>query len=129
MTVWACCASFLCNGAAILATSLFWHWGWSEGGRYLLPSLGLLGIIVGLGWRNLVGDHRFRIVAAVFAGCLAALNLISLYWLKCYLNPKYATKVLVSETLSKPDMRISQLGYTIFIIHKIDCVSNFSIDI
>jgi hypothetical protein len=84
---------------------------------------------VGLGWRNLVGDHRFRIVAAVFAGCLAALNLISLYWLKCYLNPKYATKVLVSETLSKPDMRISQLGYTIFIIHKIDCVSNFSIDI
>lgn len=82
-------SAFIINWLACLVIALFVHWGWHEGGRYMLPSLGGPAIFLARGWRELVGAARLRLLLLVWCAALLALNAIAIYWLLIYLNPKF----------------------------------------
>ena len=90
IAVWCPGGAFVVNWLAVLSTAMFMHWGWAEGGRYLLPSLSGLSIALARGWRGGLGASR-RLAGITVGWCLAlvALNALTIYWLLAYLNPKY----------------------------------------
>jgi hypothetical protein len=81
--------AFIVNWIAILQIALFWHWGWSQGGRYLLPSMCGLSLALTTGWRAVLGDARLHILTVVVVVVLLALNGLDLYWLRVHLNPSF----------------------------------------
>jgi 4-amino-4-deoxy-L-arabinose transferase-like glycosyltransferase len=89
LALWAPLAALGINWLACVTIALFKHWGWHEGGRYLLPSLGALGIVLALGWSGLLGNRRLPYVFGVWCVALLALNAVAIYHLITYLNPKY----------------------------------------
>jgi hypothetical protein len=89
IALWAPLAAVGINWLACVTIALFKHWGWHEGGRYLLPSLGALGIVLALGWSGLVGINRLRFIFAAWCVALVVLNGVAIYYLVTYLNPKY----------------------------------------
>jgi 4-amino-4-deoxy-L-arabinose transferase-like glycosyltransferase len=89
MALWAPLAALGINWLACVTIAVFKHWGWHEGGRYLLPSLGALGIVMALGWSGLIGINRLRHVFGAWCVALLVLNGVAIYYLVTYLNPKY----------------------------------------
>ena len=67
--------------------ALFRHWGWAEGGRYLLAALFGFCLFVALGWRHLVGERRLVAVLGLWCAFAIATNVVSIYWLVKVLNP------------------------------------------
>ncbi|MBV9868408.1 MAG: glycosyltransferase family 39 protein [Abitibacteriaceae bacterium] len=88
-SLWSSFAAFAFNWLACLAMALFVHWGWAEGGRYLLPSLCGLSLLLAWGWSGLMGLNRLPSVLAVWCVGLIGLNCVTIYWLLHYLNPTF----------------------------------------
>jgi 4-amino-4-deoxy-L-arabinose transferase-like glycosyltransferase len=78
--------------AACLGMALFVHWGWAEGGRYLLASVGAVALFLALGWRALVSENKMPAVLKSWIGFALVLNAICVYWLLTYLNPTFGPK-------------------------------------
>lgn len=81
-------ASFIVSWLAVLQVALFWHWGWAEGGRYLLPGLCGYTIWNARGLSFLTGKKTTLLFAAIGL-FLLAINIIAIYWLISYLNPTF----------------------------------------
>ena len=82
-------SAFMVNVGVCAAIAVFKHWGWAEGGRYLLPSIGGASLWAACGWRTLVGEKGLRFVLTGWCAALIALNAVALYWLITFLNPTY----------------------------------------
>ncbi len=82
-------SAFIVNVGVCAAIAVFKHWGWAEGGRYLLPSIGGASLWAACGWRALVGEKGLRFVLTGWCAALIALNAVALYWLVTFLNPTY----------------------------------------
>lgn len=89
---WSSYGAFIANWIAVLQGALFLTWGWAEGGRYLLPSIFGIALIMALGWKQIVGTARLTIVLAVWCIALIMLNGVCVYWLLTYLNPTFGPK-------------------------------------
>lgn len=89
LAAWAPLSAFALNWITCASIALFVHWGWAEGGRYLLPSISGLAVTLALGWRGLVGERCLGLVMGVWVVCLLALNGLCLFWLFHYLNPTF----------------------------------------
>ena len=87
IALWSGGLALLFNAAACLFFALFVHWGWFQGGRYLLASLGGLMLLLATGWRALLGEKAFAAAPLVLGAALLALNALTLYWLVFQLNP------------------------------------------
>ena len=87
IALWSGGAAIAVNAAACLFFALFVHWGWFEGGRYLLASLGGLLLLLALGWRSLVGEKLFQFAPFVLGIVLLSLNILTLFHLTTVLNP------------------------------------------
>ena len=81
--------AFGVNVTACVLIAVFKHWGWAEGGRYLLPSLFGASLWAACGWRSLVGERGMRAILSVWCTAMFLLNGLALYWLLFNLNPKY----------------------------------------
>ena len=80
--------------AVAVYAALFVHFGWHEGGRYLLFALpGLVTALVG-GWQQVAGAKGGT---AVLIGFLVTANAASLYNLLTYLNPTFGATVLIGQ--------------------------------
>ena len=88
-------AAFAVNWLAVLQVALFVHWGWAEGGRYLIPTLSGLGIALARGWRCILRPSAFSALTVLWIFALLVLNGLTLYWLLHYLNPTFATQKLI----------------------------------
>ena len=75
-----------CGGVFVLR-ALFVHWGWFEGGRYLLASLGGLMLLLARGWRGWLGERAFAALPVVLTIALLLFNVLTIYQLIFYLNP------------------------------------------
>lgn len=89
---WPAYGAFAINWLACLTIALFVHWGWAEGGRYLLPALVGLSLFLARGWRGLVGPARLGVVTALWSLALLFLNVLTIYWLLHFLNPTFGPK-------------------------------------
>ena len=87
IALWSGGVAIATNAAACLFFALFVHWGWFEGGRYLLASLGGLMLLLALGWRSLLGEKLFHYAPFVLAFVLLSLNILTLFNLTTVLNP------------------------------------------
>ena len=87
IALWSGGAAIAVNAAACVFFALFVHWGWFEGGRYLLASLGGLMLLLALGWRSILGEKRFEIAPFVLGLVLLALNILTIFHLTTVLNP------------------------------------------
>ena len=92
VALWSTYAAFAVNYVTVLQVALFFHWGWAEGGRYLLPSFCGFSVFLARGWRGLVGSRGLAIVTKVWFVAFLALNLICLGWLLWHLNVIYGPK-------------------------------------
>jgi 4-amino-4-deoxy-L-arabinose transferase-like glycosyltransferase len=92
LSFWAPVWVFVLNWLACLAVALFQHWGWHEGGRYLVAALGGFSVLLATGWRSLAGERALKSLAIFWIIALVALNSLTLYWLLSYLNPTFGPK-------------------------------------
>ena len=69
IALWSGGAALATNAAACLFFALFVHWGWYQGGRYLLASLGGLMLLLAWGWRSILGEKLFNLAPVVFGFC------------------------------------------------------------
>ena len=74
----------VCAGVA-----LFVHWGWAEGGRYLLPALPALALFLSLRLHLLAPGRVLQVLACAWG---LSLNVIAIYWLLSYLNPTFGPR-------------------------------------
>lgn len=74
------------NWVACAGMALFVHWGWAEGGRYLVAALPALGFSCATGWNALL---KPKAIFATFCVAGLALNGVCLFWLLSYLNPTF----------------------------------------
>ena len=77
------------NWAACAAMALFVHWGWAEGGRYLVAAFAALAFFIARGWNALVPP---KIAFAALASLFLMLNGLCVFWLLSYLNPTFGPK-------------------------------------
>jgi 4-amino-4-deoxy-L-arabinose transferase-like glycosyltransferase len=87
--LWPAVAAFGLNWLACLWIALFVHAGWAEGGRYLLPSLAGLSLVLAIGWRGLVGEKKLSLVVGFWIVAMLALNAVAIWRLLTFLNPIY----------------------------------------
>jgi len=90
--LWPCYGAFVLTWLTVLEVALFMHWGWSEGGRYLLPALCGFSLFLARGWRGLAGEKILPALTWFWLAAGLALNGLSLYWLLAYLNPTFGPK-------------------------------------
>jgi hypothetical protein len=88
MARWLPASAFIIICITVLQVALFWHWGWAEGGRYLLPGLCGYTIWAGRGWKFLTGK-KLKIVTAAISIFLLSVNGIAIFWLLTFLNPTF----------------------------------------
>jgi hypothetical protein len=88
MARWLPASAFIIIWITVLQVALFWHWGWAEGGRYLLPGLCGYTIWAGRGWKFLTGK-KLKIVTAAISIFLLSVNGIAIFWLLTFLNPTF----------------------------------------
>jgi len=69
--------------------ALFKHWGWAEGGRYLLPALPGFSLFLARGWRGFAGERSLPVLCGIWIAAMLALNALAIYWLFSYLNPTF----------------------------------------
>jgi 4-amino-4-deoxy-L-arabinose transferase-like glycosyltransferase len=81
---------YLVTALACLTIALFVHWGWSQGGRYLLPALFGLSLFLARGWRGLIGSRRLPYLLGAWCAFALVLNITAVYWLLVVLNPRVA---------------------------------------
>jgi 4-amino-4-deoxy-L-arabinose transferase-like glycosyltransferase len=82
-------AALALNWAVCVSMALFVHYGWAEGGRYLVAAMPALAFFYAVGWNSLVQPKR------AFISCCAlllAFNGLCLFWLITYLNPTFGPK-------------------------------------
>jgi hypothetical protein len=91
VALWPPVAAFAAMWLACIIMAIFFHYGWAEGGRYILPALGGLLLLVARGWGALAGAH-VRLIAFAWSAFLLALNGIAIYWLLAFLNPTYGNR-------------------------------------
>ncbi len=84
-------AAFGALWLTVLQVALFWHQGWSEGGRYLFPAFFGFALWLCGGWAKLL-RARFALWARAWLAGLLALDALSWVWLLIYLNPTYGPK-------------------------------------
>ncbi|PQV62731.1 Dolichyl-phosphate-mannose-protein mannosyltransferase [Abditibacterium utsteinense] len=82
-------AALLLNWAACGAMALFVHWGWAEGGRYLVAAFAALAFFCARGWNALVPP---KIAFGALSTLFLALNGVCIFWLLSYLNPTFGPK-------------------------------------
>ena len=87
IALWSGGVALVVNAAACVFFALFVHWGWFEGGRYLLASLGGLMLLLALGWRSILPEKLFASAPIALAVALLGLNVITLVHLTTELNP------------------------------------------
>lgn len=87
IALWSGGAAIAVNAAACVFFALFVHWGWFEGGRYLLASLGGLMLLLSLGWRSILPEKLFEAAPLVLGFVLLSLNVLTLFHLTTVLNP------------------------------------------
>ena len=87
IALWSGGAAIAVNAAACVFFALFVHWGWFEGGRYLLASLGGLMLLLALGWRSILPEKWFEAAPLVLGVALLGLNILTLFHLTTVLNP------------------------------------------
>ena len=92
IAIWTTYAAFMVTWLTVLQVAIFMHWGWAEGGRYLVPVLSGTGIFLALGWRGILGAARLHGLTLAWSVCFIALNAVTIYRLLTYLNPKYGPK-------------------------------------
>lgn len=88
MARWIPLSTFIAVWLTVLQVALFWHWGWAEGGRYLLPGLCGYTIWAGRGWEFLTAS-KLKIATAVIGIFILSVNGIAIFWLLTFLNPTY----------------------------------------
>jgi 4-amino-4-deoxy-L-arabinose transferase-like glycosyltransferase len=89
---WCSVLGFVAAWITVLQVALFMHWGWAEGGRYLLPAAAGFAIALAHGWRTLVGENGLKLITTLWCLGLIALNGICVYWLHAYLNPTFGSR-------------------------------------
>ena len=89
MALWTTSVMFAVNWFTVLQVALFWHWGWADGGRYLLPSFCGLSLLLAYGWGSLLKPSGLKAVTALWIVAMLAVNVTALYWLITYLNPTF----------------------------------------
>lgn len=82
-------AALGCNWVACAAMALFVHWGWAEGGRYLVAAFAALAFFVARGWNALVPP---KLAFVALASLFLMLNGLCVFWLLSYLNPTFGPK-------------------------------------
>ena len=87
IALWSGGVAVVINAAACVFFALFVHWGWFEGGRYLLASLGGLMLLLALGFRSLLPEKWFEAAPFVLGFVLLSLNIVTLIHLTTVLNP------------------------------------------
>ena len=87
IALWSGGSAIAVNAAACLFFALFVHWGWFEGGRYLLASLGGLMLLLALGWRSILPEKLFEFAPLALGFVLLSLNILTLLHLTTVLNP------------------------------------------
>ena len=92
IALWTSYGTFFVNWLTILQVAIFWHWGWAEGGRYLLPAFIGFSIFLARGWRGLIGIKRMPAMTVAWSIFCVALNAVAVYWLLSYLNPTFGPK-------------------------------------
>ena len=92
LALWPCYGAFVLTWLIVLQVALFMHWGWSEGGRYLLPALCGFSLFLARGWRGLGGEKILPVLTGFWLAAGLTLNGLSLYWLLAYLNPTFGSK-------------------------------------
>jgi hypothetical protein len=68
------------------------HWGWSEGGRYLLPAFAGFSLFLARGFEGLTGEKGLSALTSFWFVLGIVLNGLSLWWLLSYLNPAFGPK-------------------------------------
>jgi 4-amino-4-deoxy-L-arabinose transferase-like glycosyltransferase len=89
MALWTTSVMFAVNWFTVLQVALFWHWGWADGGRYLLPSFCGLSLLLAYGWGSLLKPSGLKALTALWIVAMLAVNVTALYWLITYLNPTF----------------------------------------
>lgn len=91
MARWLPASAFIVIWLTVLQVALFYHWGWAEGGRYLLPGLCGYTIWAGRGWEFLTGA-KLKIVSAALGVFVLSVNGIAIFWLITFLNPTFGPR-------------------------------------
>lgn len=89
IALWATSIMFAVNWFTVLQVALFWHWGWADGGRYMLPSFCGLSLLLAYGWRGLIRTSGLKALTVAWIIAMVAVNATALYWLITYLNPTF----------------------------------------
>lgn len=92
IALWSGGASLAINWVACIGFALFSHWGWHEGGRYVLPSLGGLSLLLACGYFGLF-KAKLPIVTGAWCVAMLLLNGVALAHLVFVLNPLYGPGV------------------------------------
>ncbi len=71
---------------ACAGVALFVHWGWAEGGRYLLAALPAMTLFLSIRLHLLLPGRALQVLAWAWG---LSLNAIAVYWLLAYLNPTF----------------------------------------
>ncbi len=90
--LWPCYGAFALTWLTVLQVALFMHWGWSEGGRYLLPAFIGFSLFLARGFNGLCGEKGLRLLTIFWLVLGLGLNALSLWWLLSYLNPTFGPK-------------------------------------
>lgn len=92
LTLWPCYGAFVLTWLTVLQVALFMHWGWSEGGRYLLPAFVGFSLFLARGFEGLTGEKGLSALTNFWFVFGIVLNGLSLWWLLSYLNPTFGPK-------------------------------------
>ncbi len=84
--------AFALSWLACLFMALFRHWGWAEGGRYLVAALGGPALFLAVGWSALLGERVFGRWIWLWGAWSLWLNGVAIYWLLNYLNPTFGPR-------------------------------------
>ncbi len=79
-------ASLAALWLACAGVALFVHWGWAEGGRYLLAALPAMALFLSVRLHLLLPPRVLQVLAWAWG---LSLNAIAIYWLLAYLNPTF----------------------------------------
>jgi 4-amino-4-deoxy-L-arabinose transferase-like glycosyltransferase len=92
LTLWPCYGAFVLTWLTVLQVALFMHWGWSEGGRYLLPAFAGFSLFLARGFQGLTSEKGISLLTNFWLVFGIGLNGLSLWWLLSYLNPTFGPK-------------------------------------
>ena len=92
LILYPCYSAFVLTWLTVLQVALFMHWGWSEGGRYLLPAFVGFSLFLARGFQGLMSERGLSALTNFWFVFGIVLNGLSLWWLLSYLNPTFGPK-------------------------------------